>query len=172
LVRPLRTRYGYKIDHEGEGLTKVVAYGSHPGTCPVRALQEWPELAGIGAWPVFRPINRHEQLGSRPNAALSAFTAKPWRPSSREARPRALLVQLVPFRHCYPIHAVRPVPTAQNLELANIDATHRHPFCVEVRQLVTIHDAVARSVATLQLVSQSITALVEHREAARLRLAN
>ena len=54
-----------KTDQEGEGLTKVVAYGSDPATCPVRTLQDWLDLAGIGEGPVFRPINRHEQLGER-----------------------------------------------------------------------------------------------------------
>jgi hypothetical protein len=29
-----------KTDQEGEGLTKVIAYGSDPATCPVRALQD------------------------------------------------------------------------------------------------------------------------------------
>ena len=47
------------------GNTKVVAYGSDPATCPVRTLQDWLELAGIGEGPVFRPINRHEQLDER-----------------------------------------------------------------------------------------------------------
>jgi integrase len=54
-----------KTDQEGAGLTKVVAYGSDPATCPVRALQDWLELAAIGEGPVFRPVNRHEQLSSQ-----------------------------------------------------------------------------------------------------------
>jgi hypothetical protein len=31
----------------------------------VRALQDWLKLAGIGEGPVFRPINRHEQLSDK-----------------------------------------------------------------------------------------------------------
>lgn len=54
-----------KTDQEGAGLTKVIAYGSDPATCPVRAVQDWLELAGIGEGPVFRPINRHEQLSDK-----------------------------------------------------------------------------------------------------------
>jgi integrase len=54
-----------KTDQEGAGLTKVIAYGSDPSTCPVRALKDWLELAGIGEGPVFRPINRHEQLSDK-----------------------------------------------------------------------------------------------------------
>jgi integrase len=54
-----------KTDQEGAGLTKVIAYGGDPTTCPVRAVQDWLELAGIGEGPVFRPINRHEQLSDK-----------------------------------------------------------------------------------------------------------
>lgn len=54
-----------KTDQEGAGLLKVIAYGADPGTCPVRAVKDWLELAGIGEGPVFRPINRHEQLAAK-----------------------------------------------------------------------------------------------------------
>jgi integrase len=54
-----------KTDQEGAGLTKVVAYGSDPATCPVRSLQDWLELAEIGEGPVFRPINRHEHISDK-----------------------------------------------------------------------------------------------------------
>jgi integrase len=54
-----------KTDQEGAGLTKVIAYGGDPSTCPVRALKDWLELAGIVEGPVFRPINRHEQLSDK-----------------------------------------------------------------------------------------------------------
>ena len=54
-----------KTDQEGAGLTKVIAFGGDPSTCPVRATKDWLELAGIGEGPVFRPINRHEQLSAK-----------------------------------------------------------------------------------------------------------
>lgn len=54
-----------KTDQEGAGLIKVIAFGSDPSTCPVRATRDWLELSGIGEGPVFRPINRHEQLSDK-----------------------------------------------------------------------------------------------------------
>lgn len=55
-----------KTDQERKGAMKVVAFGSDPSTCPVRAVKDWLELSGIGDGPVFRPINRHEQLAPKP----------------------------------------------------------------------------------------------------------
>lgn len=54
-----------KTDQEGEGLTKVIAYGSDPATCPVRSLQDWLALAGIGEGPVFRNVDRHGRVSDR-----------------------------------------------------------------------------------------------------------
>lgn len=51
-----------KTDQEGEGLTKVVAYGSDPATCPVRTAQDWLALSGISEGPIFRPIDRHGNI--------------------------------------------------------------------------------------------------------------
>jgi len=56
---------GLKTDQEGAGLTKVIAYGSDPATCPVRSLQDWLELAGIGEGPVFRGVDRHGRVSDR-----------------------------------------------------------------------------------------------------------
>lgn len=54
-----------KTDQEGEGLTKVIAYGSDPATCPVRAVEDWLALSGLNEGAVFRPINRHEHIGAK-----------------------------------------------------------------------------------------------------------
>jgi integrase len=54
-----------KTDQEGEGLTKMIACGSDPATCPVRAVQDWLALSGISEGPVFRSISRHERLGDK-----------------------------------------------------------------------------------------------------------
>jgi integrase len=54
-----------KTDQEQRGHVKVIAYGGDPTTCPVRAVKSWLERSGIVEGPVFRPINRHEQLGAR-----------------------------------------------------------------------------------------------------------
>jgi len=51
-----------KTDQEGEGTLKGIAYGSHPETCPVRALQDWLETSAITSGPLFRSVNRHGQI--------------------------------------------------------------------------------------------------------------
>lgn len=54
-----------KTDQEGQGHVKMVAYGSDPETCPVRAVKDWLALSGVSAGAVFRPISRHQKLGPR-----------------------------------------------------------------------------------------------------------
>jgi site-specific recombinase XerD len=51
-----------KTDQKRKGKLKMVAYGSDPATCPVRAVKDWLELSGLTEGPVFRPINRHEHI--------------------------------------------------------------------------------------------------------------
>lgn len=48
-----------KTDQEGEGRTVFIPLAKSEERCPVRALQLWLELAGIGAGPLFRRIDRH-----------------------------------------------------------------------------------------------------------------
>jgi integrase len=52
-----------KTDQEGEGREIGIPYGSNPITCPVRAFRAWLDRSQIEAGPLFRPINRHGQLG-------------------------------------------------------------------------------------------------------------
>jgi site-specific recombinase XerD len=59
-----------KTDQEGLGMEKAVTYGSDPTSCPVRAVQDWLELSGLMEGAVFRPIDRHGNIGAR---ALSDF---------------------------------------------------------------------------------------------------
>jgi len=47
-----------KTDQEGAGREIGVPYGSHPATCPVRALRAWLEASGITEGPLFRPVRR------------------------------------------------------------------------------------------------------------------
>jgi site-specific recombinase XerD len=54
-----------KTDQEQRGHLKMIAYGSDPETCPVRALSNWIELSKIVAGPVFRTISRYKKLGTR-----------------------------------------------------------------------------------------------------------
>ncbi len=39
-----------------------VAFGPEPETCPVAAVQVWRRAAGIVTGPLFRPVNRHDQV--------------------------------------------------------------------------------------------------------------
>lgn len=50
-----------KTDQEGAGRTVFIPY-ARGGRCPVKALKNWLELARIAAGPLFRPINRHDQM--------------------------------------------------------------------------------------------------------------
>ncbi len=52
-----------KTDQEGEGRRIGIPYGSRPGTCPVRAVQDWLAAAKIASGPLFRGVNRHGQVG-------------------------------------------------------------------------------------------------------------
>jgi len=54
-----------KTDQEGQGRTIGIPYGSHPLTCPVRALRAWIAGAGLVAGPLFRPLNRHGKVLER-----------------------------------------------------------------------------------------------------------
>ena len=51
-----------KTDPEAEGREIGIPFGSHPETCPVRALRAWREHAGIAAGALFRRVDRHDHL--------------------------------------------------------------------------------------------------------------
>jgi site-specific recombinase XerD len=51
-----------KTDQEAMGREVGIPWGQHPETCPVRALRAWYEQAEITEGPVFRAVNRHDQL--------------------------------------------------------------------------------------------------------------
>ncbi|KAB8059927.1 tyrosine-type recombinase/integrase [Janthinobacterium sp. FT14W] len=50
-----------KTDQEGAGRTVFIPY-ARGSRCPVTVLKNWLQLAGIVAGPLFRPINRHDQV--------------------------------------------------------------------------------------------------------------
>jgi site-specific recombinase XerD len=52
-----------KTDQEGAGRQVGLPYGSNPGTCPVRCLRTWVDVAGISSGPLFRPITRYGKVG-------------------------------------------------------------------------------------------------------------
>lgn len=51
-----------KSDQEGHGREVGIPFGSHPETCPVRALRAWRQASGIESGPLWGAINRHDQL--------------------------------------------------------------------------------------------------------------
>lgn len=53
-----------KTDPHGEGLIRALARGSAE-VCPVRALKTWLAVAAIDQGPVFRPVNRWDQVQPR-----------------------------------------------------------------------------------------------------------
>ena len=53
-----------KTDQEGEGLYRALPKGNER-ICPVRALKDWLKIAGIESGPVFRPVNRWDQVQNR-----------------------------------------------------------------------------------------------------------
>lgn len=63
-----------KTDQQGQGMVRAIA-ASGDLYCPVAALKNWLEMAGIVTGPLFRPINRWHQLENRPlrPAAINDF---------------------------------------------------------------------------------------------------
>ena len=53
-----------KTDQEGYGRTVFIPY-ARGSRCPVKVLKNWLALAGIDSGPLFRPINRHDQVVGR-----------------------------------------------------------------------------------------------------------
>lgn len=61
-----------KTDKEARGAEVAVLYGSHPQTCPVRAVRAWLRVlaeAGITEGPLLRPVDRHGRIGGMPLAS-------------------------------------------------------------------------------------------------------
>ncbi|WP_240416739.1 site-specific integrase [Paenibacillus periandrae] len=51
-----------KTDQEGRGELIGLPYGSNENTCPVKSYLSWTSSANITSGPIFRPINRHNQI--------------------------------------------------------------------------------------------------------------
>jgi site-specific recombinase XerD len=54
-----------KTDQAAKGMTKAIARGAEPSTCPVRAVEAWLRAAGITRGAVFRPLDRHGTVKDR-----------------------------------------------------------------------------------------------------------
>jgi hypothetical protein len=52
----------FKTHQEAAGKRKPLPYGSNPATCPVRTLAVWLSAAEITEGPIFRPVDRHDQV--------------------------------------------------------------------------------------------------------------
>jgi integrase len=115
-----------KTDQEGAGLTKVTAYGGDPSTCPVRALKDWLELAGIVEGPVFRPIriacHPHTKSGHRARDIQDSDSGRPFG-IRRLARHRYLRPSLLDmrrtFRHRWMLHEIRGPNIQSEFERCN-----------------------------------------------------
>jgi len=53
-----------KTDQEGQGRKVGLAFGQHPETCPVRALNAWLRASRITSGPVFRKVDRWGHVGA------------------------------------------------------------------------------------------------------------
>ena len=61
-----------KTDQEGQGRVVGIPRGQDAGTCPVQAVEDWRQTAGIDEGPLFRRVNRHGQvLGTLSGQAVS-----------------------------------------------------------------------------------------------------
>jgi len=59
-----------KTDQEGIGFTKGIPAGVNNATCPKRALEAWMQRAAITSGPIFRPIDRWGNVGTRALSGL------------------------------------------------------------------------------------------------------
>ena len=55
-------------------MQKAVTYGSDPSSCPVRALRDWLELSALTEGAVFRPVDRHGNIGAKPLTHFAVAT--------------------------------------------------------------------------------------------------
>jgi site-specific recombinase XerD len=54
-----------KTDPEGQGRKIAIPYGRQAGMCPIRVLETWRDRTCIDNGPVFRPVDRHGNLGNK-----------------------------------------------------------------------------------------------------------
>jgi integrase len=99
-----------KTDQEGRSEEVGLPYGTHPETCPVRALSDWMSFARIESGPLFRPITRHghiapTRLTDRAVALIIKRAVSAARDAARERGNTALAESLDPAR--YAGHSLR-----------------------------------------------------------------
>ena len=55
-----------KTDQQATGLTRALPFAGNPACCPAKAIKKWTEIAGITTGPLFRPVNRWDQMQAKP----------------------------------------------------------------------------------------------------------
>jgi integrase len=58
-----RSRRGLRVRVDER--TVLLPFGSRPGLCAVTAWQTWMSAAGLTRGPLFRPVDRHDHVGTR-----------------------------------------------------------------------------------------------------------
>lgn len=64
-----------KTDQEGRGRVVGLPFGSHPATCPVRVLSRWIAIAEIETGPLFRSIDRADNITDKPMSSKAVARA-------------------------------------------------------------------------------------------------
>ena len=54
-----------KTDQQATGLVRALPFGENPVCCPARAIRQWTDIADIATGPVFRPVNRWDQIQTK-----------------------------------------------------------------------------------------------------------
>lgn len=54
-----------KTDQQASGLTRALPFAENPGCCPAKAIRKWIDTADIATGPLFRPVNRWDQVQAR-----------------------------------------------------------------------------------------------------------
>lgn len=51
-----------KTDQQATGLMRALPFAENPACCPGKAIQKWMDTAAIAVGPLFRPVNRWDQV--------------------------------------------------------------------------------------------------------------
>lgn len=54
-----------KTDQQATGLVRALPFAGNPACCPAKAIKQWMNTAGITTGPLFRPVNRWDQIQTR-----------------------------------------------------------------------------------------------------------
>lgn len=55
-----------KTDQQATGLARALPFAWNPACCPAKAIMKWMEVADIKTGPLFRPVNRWDQMQAKP----------------------------------------------------------------------------------------------------------